>query len=141
MISLDLSLIPAILIFLTVIFALNYLLFKPLMKVQAERAGRTTGVLDAARRNLESHLDMFNRYQSTIKNGRLEGYRLQEQVRSEAMKKRAEALAGARTAAEQLVKESRSSIQGQVQTSKARLELEAEEIARGIAVNILQRSA
>jgi F-type H+-transporting ATPase subunit b len=141
MISLDYSTIPAILIFLTVIIALNYLLFKPLMKVQAEREERTTGLMEAARKNLDQHLGLFNRYQATIKNGRLEGYRLQEQVRSEAMKKRAEALSKARSSAEQLVQESRVSIEAQIRSAKEQLGAEAHEIARGIAANILQRSA
>ncbi len=141
MVSLDYSIIPAILIFLSVIIALNYILFKPLMRVQAEREQRTTGIMETARKNLDHHLDLFNRYQETIKNGRLEGYRLQEQVRSEAMKKRAEALAEARNSAEKLVQESRATIQAQVQAAKKQLSAEAEEIARGIAATVMQRSA
>ena len=141
MVSLDLSIIPAILIFMTVVVALNYLLIKPLTKVQAEREERTTGVFDTARKNLDYQLDLFNRYQASIKTSRLEGYHLHEQVRSEALKRRAEALAKARTAAEQLVHESRSSIQAQIQSAKDQLGREAIEIARGIAETVLQRSA
>ena len=141
MVSLDLSIIPAILIFMTVIVALNYLLFKPLMKVQAEREERTTGVLTASRKSLEHQLDLFNRYQATIKASRLEGYRLQEQVRSEAGKKRAEALARARDESEELVQKSRASILAQVESEKVRLGEEAYEIAKGIAETVLQRSA
>jgi F-type H+-transporting ATPase subunit b len=141
MISLDYSLIPAVLIFLTVVVALNYLLFKPLMKIQAQREERTTGQLEQARKKLDHHLDLFNRYQAAVKNARMEGYRRQEQVRSEAMKKRAEALEQARKRAEGLLLESRASIQAQVQGAKAQLSLEAHEIARSIAAAVLQRSA
>jgi F-type H+-transporting ATPase subunit b len=141
MVSLDYSLIPAIVIFLTLAIALNYLLFRPLLKVQAERERRTTGQVEQARNQLHHHLDLFNRYQTTIKAGRLEGYRLQEQVRSDAMKKRAQALELARNKAEAQVKESRVSIQEQVQEAKDQLGREAHEIARGIAATVLQRSA
>lgn len=87
MISLDFSIIPAIVLFLTLVFALNYLLFKPLLKVQAEREERTVGQHEQARRRLSHHLDLFNRYVAAIRNGRMEGYRLQEQQRSDAMEK------------------------------------------------------
>lgn len=141
MVSLDYSLIPAIFIFLTVVIALNSLLFKPLMRIQAEREGRTTGVIEQARKKLSHQLDLFDRYQATIKNGRLEGYRLQEQSRSEAEKKRAEMLNLARQRAEALLQESRTSIQAQVQAAKQQLGREVQEMARGIAATVLQRSA
>ncbi len=141
MVSLDYSLIPAILIFLTVVIALNYLLFKPLMRVQAEREERTTGVIELARKKLSHHLDLFDRYQAAIKAGRLEGYRLQEQARAEAEKKRAEVLGLARQRAETLLQESRTSIQAQMQAAKQQLSRDVHEMARGIATAILQRSA
>ncbi len=141
MVSLDYSIIPAVFIFIAVIIALNFLLFKPLMRVQAEREERTMGVLEASRRNLDYHLDLFNRYQATLKATRLEGYKLQEHHRSEAMKKRAEALAKARDAAEQLVQESRASLHAQVENAKVRIGEEAREIAKRIAETVLQRPA
>jgi F-type H+-transporting ATPase subunit b len=141
MVSLDYSIIPAIILFLTLVVALNYLLFKPLLKVQALREERTAGQVERARQRLGHHLDLFNRYEATIRNGRLEGYRLQEQVRSDAMKKRAEALEQARKRAEMLVQESRTSMQAQVQVAKERLSLEAQEIASAIAAAVLRRSA
>jgi len=141
MVSLDFSIVPAIIIFMTVVVALNYILFKPLTRVQTEREERTTGVFDSARKNLEYQMDLFNRYQTTVKTSRLEAYRLHEQVRSEALKRRAETLAKARTAAEQLVHESRASIKAQVESAKDQLGREAYDIARGIAESVLQRSA
>ena len=141
MISLDFSIIPAIILFLTLVFALNYLLFKPLLKVQAEREERTAGQHEQARRRLSHHLDLFNRYIAAIRGGRMDGYRLQEQLRSDAMKKRAEALEQSRKRAEALVQESRTSIQVQVDAAKALLEREAHEMAGGIAAAVLHRSA
>ncbi len=141
MVSLDYSLIPAIIIFLTVAIALNYLLFRPLMRVQAEREGRTTGMIEQARKKLSHHLELFDRYKTAIKNGRLEGYRLQEQLRSDADKKRAEMLEQARQRAEALLQESRTSIQEQVQAAKQQLGREVQEMARGITATVLQRSA
>ena len=139
MISLDGSLIPAIIIFLLLIAALDRLLFKPLMKVQAERESRTSGMMLRAREEVGHHLGLFDKYQASIRNARMEGYRRQEQLRAEAQKKRAEVLDQSRAAAERLVRESRDSIQSQVETAKRQLTLEAQEMARRIAATLLGR--
>jgi F-type H+-transporting ATPase subunit b len=141
MISLDYSIIPALLIFLMLVFALNILLFKPILKVQAERESRSSGLIEQSRRKLENQGKLFEEYEAKIKSARAEGYRLQEQVRAEAMKKRAEAIETARKSAERMIGESRASIQTEVQAAKSQMAAEAREIARGIAATILQRSA
>ncbi len=141
MINLDSSIIPAIIIFLLLIAVLNQLLFKPLTSIQTERENRTTGLMNLARNKLDRQLDMFNEYQTSVKNARMEGYRQQEKLRAEAAKKRAEVLAQARTAAEQMMRDSRESIRAQVETAKQQLTLEEEEMARGIATTILGRSS
>jgi len=140
-ISLDFSIIPAILIFLGLIIALNYLLFRPLQKVLTERESRTTGVVGQARQSTDRFVDLSNRYQATMKQARLEGYRRQEEVRGEAGKKRAEEIDRARKSAEQLIQEARATIQTQVEKAQEQLDREAREISSGIAATVLQRSA
>jgi F-type H+-transporting ATPase subunit b len=141
MISLDASIIPAIAIFLLLVFILNRLLFRPLQKVQAERESRTSGLMSEAKAKMDHHLGLLNKYQATIKNARMEGYRRQEQLRSEAMQKRAEVLAQAKKASEQMMQDSRASILSQVESEKQQLDREAQELARGIASAILGRNA
>jgi F-type H+-transporting ATPase subunit b len=141
MVNVDVSIIPAIIIFLLLIVALNYLLFKPLMNVQAERERRTTGLISQAQENINHHLGLFNQYQASIKNARMEGYRRQEQIRADALKKRAELLAQSRTAAERMIQDSRDSIRSQVETAMQQLTLDAQEMARRITSTILGKSA
>ncbi len=141
MINIDSSIIPAIVIFLVLIVALNQLLFKPLMKVMAERESRTTGLMQQTQKNLDHHLSLFGAYQESIKNARMEGYRRQEQLRAEALKQRAEVLAQSRTAAEGMILDSRESIRAQVETEKQLLTLDAQEIAGSITAAVLGRSA
>ena len=141
MISLDFSIIPAIILFLILVVALNYLLFTPLLNIQSERDERTKGQQERTRQQLSQHRDLTNRYVAAIKHGRVEGYRVQEHARSDAMKERAEALEQARARAETLVHESRASMQAQVTAAIERLDREADEIASGIVATVLQRSA
>jgi F-type H+-transporting ATPase subunit b len=141
MINIDASIIAAIIIFLMLIVALNQILFKPLLKIQTERENRTTGLMSQAQDNLNHHLNLFNEYQASIKNARMEGYRRQEQHRAEALKKRTEMLAQSRTAAERMIQDTRDSIRTQVDTAKQQLTLDAQEMASGITSAILGRSA
>lgn len=141
MISLDWSIIPAIFIFVLTVIALNYLLFRPILSVQAERERRTTGLMSQTRQDLDHHMRLFDQYQATIRNARLEGYRLVENSRLEALKYRNRTLGKGRDDAEQLLHEGRESIRKQVVEAKARLQDDAQEIARRIASAILHRSA
>ncbi len=141
MISLDSSLIPAIIIFLVLVVALNKLLFQPLLSVQAERESRTTGQIGHARGQRDHYLELFNQYQAAIKNCRIEGYQRQEEVRAEALQKRAEVLAKAKMSAERMLEESRASIRVQAEEAKADLDRAAREIADRIAASILRRTA
>lgn len=141
MVSLDSSIVWAIVIFLLLIAALNQLLFKPLQKVLAERESRTSGLMNEAQAKMSHRTGLLNEYQATVKNARMEAYRQQEQLRGEALKKRAEVLASARTAGEQMIQDSRASILSQVEAAKRQLDQEARELARGIASTILGRSA
>ena len=139
MIGIDFSLIAAVLIFLSVIFALNYILLRPLNRVLEERASRTTGVVEKANIDISRSVEMFGQYQAALKAARIEGYRRMETARSEALRKRADALAEARTQAEQMIKESRIAIQTQAEESKSRLGRDVDEIAQAIAASILGR--
>jgi F-type H+-transporting ATPase subunit b len=141
MISLDWSLVPAIIIFVLTIIILNTLLFRPVLKVQAERESRTTGLMSRTRQDLDHHMRLFDEYQATIRNARMEGYRSVDKRRAEALQYRARTLENGRNSAEQLIVEARGSIRDQVVDAKVRLERDALEIARQIASAILQRSA
>jgi hypothetical protein len=57
------------------------------------------------------------------------------------LKKRAEALAQSRTAAERLIQNSREAIQTQVETAKQQLSRDAREMAEKITFTILGRPA
>ena len=141
MISLDSSIIPAIIIFLSVVVALNYLLFQPLIRIQAQREKLTTGSMAESQKKTQYFVDQMDSYQATIREGRMEAYRQQELIRSDAMKKRVDILGRSRTAAERLVLESREQSNAQVQAAKLDLTREARDLAAGIASAVLRRPA
>jgi F-type H+-transporting ATPase subunit b len=141
MISLDSSIIPAIIIFLSVVVALNYLLFQPLIRIQTQRQKLTTGSMAESRKKLQHYVEQMESYEAAVRKGRMETYRHQESVRSEATKKRVDVLGRARTAAERLVQESQEQLRAQVQAAKLELSNEARDLAAGIASAVLRRPA
>jgi len=141
LISLDASLIAGIVIFLALVAALNHILFKPLARVQAERESRTTGLMSRAQEQIKHYQELFDKYQAAIKNARMEAYKKQEELRAQALQRRAELLAEARASAESSIRQSRALIQEQVALAKQQLASEAQEIAREISAVILERRA
>jgi F-type H+-transporting ATPase subunit b len=141
MISVDWSILPAIFIFILTVVALNYLLVKPIMRVQEEREMKTAGLIAQTRQNLAHHLQLFDQYQATIKNARMEGYRLVEKARADALLYRSGGLERARKSAERLILAARDLVKIQVNEAKVELGNEAEDMARRITSAILRRSA
>lgn len=141
MIGIDTSVVAAILIFLSVVLALNYILLRPLSRVLEERAARTTGMVQTARADIGRSVELFSQFQAAIKSARLEGYRLVDAARSEALKRRADGLAEARATAQQMVREAQAAIRKQVEESKAHLSRDVDEISESIAASILGRPA
>jgi F-type H+-transporting ATPase subunit b len=141
MISLDGSILAAILIFLSLLVSLNFLLFRPLLRVQAERERRTTGTATESRSNLARVGELFERYSASIKQARAEVYQRHEQLRADAMGRRAAVLDEARRSAESLVQEARASVRAQAGAAREQLEREAAEIAKLIASTVLQKPA
>jgi len=141
MISLDGSIVAAVIIFLTTVVALNYLLFRPLLSVQAERERRTTGMTADSQKRLEQNRELFDRYASAVKQARLDAYQRNEQLRAEAMSRRAAALEESRRKSEELLQASRDSIRSQTAEAKNLLEREVGEMAATIAAAVLQKPA
>lgn len=140
MISIDSSILAAILIFLAVVFSLNYILLHPLGRMLEERAARTTGIVTSSKESVDRSRELFDQYQATIKQARMDGYRLFEQARADAQQFRADALERARHETDRRVQASRATLAAQVSESKMQLAGEVDDIARGIAASILGRS-
>ena len=141
MISLDSSIIAAVVIFLSLLVSLNLLLFRPLLRVQAERERKTSGTVADSRKSLEHVSELFERYAAAIKQARVEVYRRHEQLRADALGLRAAKLEAARRSAESLVHEARDSVREQAGAARELLEREAGEMAGTIASTVLQKPA
>ncbi len=127
-------------LFLVVIFMTNALVFKPLMKVIAERERRTGGSLKESRDTLDTYSKRMAEYEKALDEARAVGYQVREKQRAEAVKERNEIVAGVKKEmTEQLAKE-KGVIEAQVDAAKATLARDAVVMAARISSTILGRS-
>lgn len=135
------ELLAAAAIFLVTLIGLNRILFGPFARIMQEREKLTIGRIEEADR-LAARAEQLSRdYETRIRNEKFENYRRQEERRNEALTRRAAAIAETRKRAEQMIVQGRSEISRQVETAKASLGVEAQDIAALISRQILGRDA
>lgn len=140
MIDLDWTLAASSAVFLITLWALNRLLFQPLLATLAERRARTVDLEAEAAAAVGRHEDLFDRYSSSVKQEKQLGYQLAEAARAEAMEGRKQVLGEARTRADELLSRARADMEKEVRAAESGLHSEVEELARLITRRALRQT-
>ena len=140
MIELNWTLLAAGTVFLLTIWALNKLLFRPLLKVLDERRARTSDLEKLAVEKLDYHEALFQEYAKKIKQERQKGYALADASRKEAMEERLQLIGETRGEAEALRENARTQIEQEVELVRQKLHRDAEAIAGVITARILEKT-
>ena len=123
------------------VFVLNVTLFKPINRVLEERERRTRGRSGEAQDILSRVESGLRRYETSLREARLEGYHLLETQRAEAMSARQSQLSALREELRGLVEEQRSSISAQMNAARNALAGDAQRHAAEISNQVLRRAA
>lgn len=110
--------------FLGLIYILNILLFKPLLKVFKERSDTVTSSLDAAKEMNDRKETGIARMQQELAEARTRAKEVFETMRSEGGQQQKEALSGAEAKAGEMLQTAREDLRKEVE--KARLALRAD---------------
>jgi F-type H+-transporting ATPase subunit b len=140
MIDLNWTLLAAGIVFLLTLWALNKLLFRPLLRVLDDRRAKTSDLRKLAVEKLEYQEALFQEYAEKIKQERQKGYALAETSRRQAMEERLQLIGVARGKAEALREQARSQIEQEVKQVRQKLHRNAEEIAGVITAQILEKT-
>lgn len=135
----DGTLLIHIAIILIMVFILNRLLFKPVLRTLGDRERRTHGRTDEARETVRKVGESLSRYENSLRQARAEGYTLLEQQQSEANGERQRKVADVRREVEEQLGEERGEIQSQAERARATLLGEAERVATEIKSQVLRR--
>ena len=128
-----------IVIIIMMVFVLNRLLFKPVLRMLADRESRTHGRSDEARETIRKVGESLSRYENSLRQARAEGYSLLEQQQSAANGERQRKVAEVRRDVEEQLGQEKSEIQAQAERARETLLGEAERVAADIKAQVLRR--
>lgn len=123
------------------VFVLNATLFRPINKVLEERERRTRGRSGEAQDILGRVESGLKRYETSLREARLEGYHLLETQRAEAMSARQARLGELREELRGLIEEEKGSIRTQTEAARGTLAGDAQRLAAEISNQVLRRGA
>ena len=130
--------IPTI-IFMVLLYAIyTMLVHKPLVKVLAERRGKTEGAVEKARADIAAAEARTAEYEQRLREARVTVFKNQEALRQQALQARAAAVAEARTKAQVQVEQARAAIENDKATAQAGLQAESGKLAAEIIRIVLQ---
>jgi F-type H+-transporting ATPase subunit b len=133
--------IPTI-VFMVLLYGLyTVLVHKPLVKVLAERRGKTEGAVEKARADIAAAEARTAEYEQRLREARMAVFKNQEALRQQALQARAAALAEARNKAQGQVEQARAAIEKDTATAQAGLQAESGKLATEIIRIVLQPGA
>jgi F-type H+-transporting ATPase subunit b len=139
MITLDWTILAAGIVFLFTLWALNKLLFKPLLDVLDQRRSLTIETREEASQKTEYREALFQKYMEKIKQEKQKGYQLAEAVRKETMEERRGRISEARSEAEVLMNRAKAEVDKEVESVRQKLKSDAEGMAELIADRVLEK--
>ncbi len=130
--------IPTI-VFLVLLYAIyTVLVHKPLVKVLAERRGKTEGAVEKARADIAASEARTAEYEQRLREARMTVFKNQEARRQQALQVRAAAVAEARNKAQAQIEQARTAIEQDKVTAQAGLQAESGKLAAEIIRIVLQ---
>jgi F-type H+-transporting ATPase subunit b len=139
-ISPDGSLVFVLVLFLTLVFVLNRILFRPIGRVLDERQTLTEGAANEARAARRSYETRLAEYEATIRQARAESYKRFEQQRAAAVEERRRLIDDAKQHTHEQIEHAKQEIEQQVVQARAALESESRQIAERISRTVLGRT-
>jgi len=130
--------IPTI-IFMVLLYGIyTVLVHKPLVKVLAERRGKTEGAVEKARADIAAAEARTAEYEQRLREARMTVFKHQEALRQQALQARAAAVAEARKKVEAQVEQARAAIELDKAAAQAGLQAESGKLAAEIIRIVLQ---
>ena len=135
----DGTLLIHLLMVAVMVFILNRTLLKPINRILAERERQVEGRLQEAQMMTAETEEKLKKYNDTLHEARVDGYRLLEKERTEALKEKDEAVRLYREETSREVQQRIENTRRQEESAKKELEAQAGAISSLISTQILRR--
>lgn len=139
MIEINFTLLVQAVNFLILIWVLNKILYKPIIKILDERDERVAGGQEKAKKLLEDGQSIFGNYNQKLHNAKLEAIAIKNATRKEAVDQANGIIDEARKKAEDIVLDVQKEMAEEIARVKKELEPELGIMASTIAQQILGR--
>ena len=130
--------VPTVILLATLCILYTFIVHKPLTAVLAERRNRTQGAIEKARADVAAAEARTADYEQRLRESRLKVFKNQEARRQQAMQARADAVAKARTRAQEQIKQARAGMEEAKKAALSTLEAEAGRLAGEIVRTVLR---
>jgi F-type H+-transporting ATPase subunit b len=130
--------IPTVILMVLLYGLYTVLVYKPLVKVLAERRSKTEGAIEKARADIAAAEARTAEYEQRLRDARLAVFKSQEARRQRALQARTAALAQARGNTQAQVEQARAALQKDKLAAQAILQSESARLAADIIRLVLQ---
>lgn len=137
----DLSVLWVIAFVLLLATILNQLLFKPLMRVMAQREAAVSAARRMAEEAAAQARAASDEFDVRTRDARAEVYRQMDEARRAALERRAQILSETRQHVEATVAEATARVRAEAEDARARLDRDADALAATIVERVLGRQA
>jgi len=137
--SLDKTLIIQLVIFVSAIFMLNKLLFKPLLELDSRRQKLTTGTISEAKELKIKAEETIKEYKEQMNIARAQVQEERNEIRKHAQASASEMITRARGEVNGLLDEARANIEKESQEMRDKVRPEVELIAKDVASRLINK--
>jgi F-type H+-transporting ATPase subunit b len=124
--------------FLGLIYVLNIILFRPLVKLFTDRENAIKGSLDAAREMNRKKEEAITAMDREIKEARNKSNEIFESLRKEGMSRQKEILEGANKQAHGLIEKAKAELKGESEKARQKLRTDVEKFSDEIVKKLVE---
>jgi F-type H+-transporting ATPase subunit b len=133
--------VPTLILFVVLVLSYRFVLYGALVEVRAERRKRTVGAIEASRQAIAAADVRSQEYEAKLRAARAEILRHREQRIQQRNAEKDGALAAARLAAQQRVREAQSALEAQTADARKQIEISAGQLAAQVLAAVLPSAA
>lgn len=135
--SLAIGAIPTLILFILLVLAYRFILYRALMKTRAERRERTMGAMEKSRLAIAAADARTQEYEAKLRAARTEIVRHREQLVRQRNAEKESALSAARMSAQQRVHEAQAALEAQTREARKQIEGVAGTLAAQVLTAVL----
>lgn len=136
-----LNAVPTVILFLTLLFAYNRLVHKPMLRVLEQRHALTEGAVAKAQADIAAANAKTQEYEQRLREARAAMFKDLEQRRQRLLEARSQAVAQARRQADAKVNAAKAEIEKEASAARSTLQGQIEALAQRVIDQVLRAGA